>query len=79
MLFITYHKTGVLPCPVLNQILAFSEVHYSTGSTIATTLIDQTDLDERFIDDFDEETTRDDLSTIQEIDSSEEQESTPSI
>jgi hypothetical protein len=36
-------------------------------------------MSERFIDDFDEETIRDDLSTIQEIDSSEEQDSTPSI
>ena len=47
----------------MNQILAYSELHASTGSTLAS-LMNQSDLDERFIDDFANE--RDDLPSIRE-------------
>ncbi|CAF0728170.1 unnamed protein product [Brachionus calyciflorus] len=40
-------------CRVFNEILAYSEIHVPTGSTLAS-LDFQRDLDERFIDDFDE-------------------------
>lgn len=47
------HCHGLGPCPIYNKILAFSEVHISTGSTLAS-LSNQNILEERFIDDFDE-------------------------
>jgi hypothetical protein len=50
----------------MNQILAYSELHASTGSTLAS-LRDQSDLDERFVDDFANE--RDDLPSIRETSS----------
>jgi hypothetical protein len=46
-------KKGNGKCPLYNLILAFSELHASTGSTMASLTI-QDDLDERFVDDFEE-------------------------
>ncbi|RNA33130.1 hypothetical protein BpHYR1_037068 [Brachionus plicatilis] len=40
-------------CPVYNEIMAYSEIHVPTGSTLMSLNL-QGDLDERFIDDFDE-------------------------
>lgn len=40
-------------CRVYNEILAFSEIHIPTGSTLMSINL-QDDLDERFIDDFDD-------------------------
>ncbi len=53
-------------CPAMNKILAYSELHASTGSTLAS-LRNQDDLDERFVDDFANE--RDDLPSIRETSS----------
>jgi len=50
----------------MNTILAYSELHASTGSTLAS-LRNQDDLDERFVDDFANE--RDDLPSIRETSS----------
>lgn len=44
---------GIGNCPNYSQILAFSQLHESTGSTLAS-LANQSDLEERFIDDFDD-------------------------
>lgn len=40
-------------CSVYNEILAFSEIHIPTGSTLLSLNL-QNNLDDRFIDDFDE-------------------------
>lgn len=45
------HGVGI--CPAYHQILVFSELHIPTGSTLRSLNI-QNDLDERFIDDFEE-------------------------
>ena len=63
------NSKGTARCPSMNQLLAFSEPHASTGSTLAS-LREQADLDERFIDDF--ATERDDLPSIRETSSDNE-------
>ena len=50
----------------MNEILAFSQLHISTGSTQAS-LMEQTELEERFIDDFANE--HDDLPSVREASS----------
>lgn len=40
-------------CKIFKEILAFSEIHVPTGSTLMSLDL-QSDLEERFIDDFDD-------------------------